>query len=144
MQNKTLVSVILGGLAGVGLLILYFLVMAFGTRSWEYTFSELWRLRFWIGALVVGFSIQMGLFVYLKKCGQQENSLTGSAAGSTTTSSLAMIACCAHHLVDVLPLIGFSVVATILSKYQEWFLALAIVFNLVGIAWMTRYLRRKK
>ncbi len=144
MKRKILISILFGILAGAALLALYFLVMAFGASSWEYTFSEIWRLRYWIGALVLGFGIQIGLYIYLKQCDQQDNSLTGSAAGSTSASSLAMVACCAHHLVDILPLIGFSVAATFLSKYQEWFLALAIVFNLAGIAWMTRYLRRIK
>ena len=54
--------------------------------------------------------------------------------GSISTGS--MIACCLHHVVDVLPILGLSAIAFFLSQYQSLFLALGVVANLIGITFM--------
>jgi len=129
-----------GFLGALGLLGFYLLVMGLGSGSLDFAVSELVRLRYWVSALVLGFGIQVGLFGYLKnsrKAGGQEK---GMMAGSSSASAVAMVACCAHHLTDILPLIGLSLAATFLARYQEWFLAAGIVSNLAGIGLMVRNL----
>lgn len=133
-----------GFLAGVALLAVYFLVMGFASRSWDYTIGQLVSLRYWIGALVLGFSIQVGLFSYLKNCHQGSKVEQGAVVVGTGTSSLSMLACCAHHLTDVLPLLGLSAASLVLAKYQTWFLSLGILSNLVGIFLMGRQVWRMK
>lgn len=127
-----------GFLAGVALLAVYFLVMGLASGSWDYTVVQLISLRYWIGALVLGFAIQVGLFSYLKNCHQGKRLEKGSVVVGTGTSSLAMLACCAHHLTDILPFLGLSVVSLVFAKYQMWFLALGIASNLIGISLMAR------
>lgn len=121
---------------------LYFLVMGLGSGSWSYTLNELIKLRYWIIALVAGFSAQVGLFVYAKDCNKNVSGKT-TAAGATT-SSIAMLACCAHHVTDILPIIGLSILSTLLAKYQQWFLAAAVLSNIVGIIIMIGEIRRIK
>ncbi len=135
-------AVIWGILGGLGLLGVYFLVMGLGSGSWSYTVSELWRLKFWVGALVIGFGTQIGLYSYLRSRIKLSGLYQGSAAASTATSTTAMIACCAHHLSDLLPIIGLSVLATTLVKYQVWFLGVGVIFNLIGIALMIKQIRK--
>ena len=55
-----------------------------------------------------------------------------------------MLACCAHHLVDVLPIIGLSGAAIFLDAYKTPLLWLGIAMNLVGIAYLVRKLRRQQ
>ncbi|MDP3758416.1 MAG: hypothetical protein Q8Q86_01745 [Candidatus Daviesbacteria bacterium] len=135
-------AILHGFLAGVALLSVYFLVMGFASGSWDYTVRQLVSLRYWITALILGFSIQVGLFSYLKNCHKETKLEQGAVAAGTGTSSLAMLACCAHHLTDILPLLGLSAVSLVLARYQIWFLSLGILSNLVGIFLMGRQVWR--
>lgn len=129
-----------GLLGSFGLLGFYLLVMGLGSGSLDFAVSELVRLKYWASALILGFGIQVGLYGYLKGFRNVGGREKGMMAGSSTTSAVAMVACCAHHLTDVLPLIGLSLAATFLSRYQEWFFAAGIVSNLAGIGLMVRNL----
>lgn len=131
-----------GFLASLALLALYFVIMRWGSGSWDYTIRELFRLRFWVAPLIIGFGIQVGLYSYLRNCGQSTKLEGGTATTSVTTSSVAMLACCAHHLTDILPFLGLAAAATFLATYQEWFLGLGILSNLVGILVMIKQIRR--
>jgi hypothetical protein len=53
-----------------------------------------------------------------------------------------MVACCAHHLTDVLPLIGLAGAAVFLTAYQSIFLLLGLLSNVVGIVYLLGVLRR--
>lgn len=63
---------------------------------------------------------------------------------SGATSGTAMIACCAHHLADVLPVLGLSGASIVLTQYQKPFLVLGLSINLFGIAYMMYILRKQK
>lgn len=137
-------AVLHGFLAGAALLAVYFLIMGLASGSWEYTVRQLVDLRYWIGALVLGFSIQVGLFSYLKNCHKETKLEQGTVVAGTSTSSVAMLACCAHHLTDVLPFLGLSAASLVLAKYQVWFLGLGVISNLIGILLMVRQAKRMK
>jgi len=49
-----------------------------------------------------------------------------------------MLACCAHHLTDVLPILGLSGAAVFLNAYKTPLLWLGIVMNLAGIVYLLR------
>ena len=57
-----------------------------------------------------------------------------SAGG--TTSTIAMVACCAHHVTDVLPILGLTAAATFLAQYRIAFMLVGLGTTLVGIAVM--------
>ncbi|MDP3954954.1 MAG: hypothetical protein Q8Q15_01145 [bacterium] len=133
-----------GFLAGAGLIGVYLLVMIWGTGSTGEALDQLLRLKYWVSALVLGFSLQVGLYSYLRQCAKSLKLEGGVAATSATTSTVAMIACCAHHLTDLLPIFGLTVLATVLSRYQEWFLSLGILSNLFGILYMSYQIRKAK
>ena len=48
--------------------------------------------------------------------------LTGVMGTSGGTSVTAMVACCLHHVTDVLPVLGLSAAATFLTRYQRPFM----------------------
>jgi len=89
--------------------------------------------------LLAGFGIQVGLFSYLRrfarlaKSGQLSGVPVVTSAGISTGS---MIACCLHHVVDVLPILGLSAVAIFVSQFQSFLLAVGVVSNLTGISYM--------
>lgn len=136
-MNNSLRAIIIGFLASQALLIFYFLLMLLGRNSFSAALEQLQTLRLWIIPLITTFGIEVGLFSYLK--GKQEISAKSTAV-SGATSGVAMVACCAHHITDILPLVGLSVFATFLTAYQPWFLALGIVSNGVAITLLLKRL----
>lgn len=67
---------------------------------------------------------------------------TRGVAASGGTSTLSMVACCAHHLTDVLPLVGLAGAAVVLAQYQGLFLLLGVLSNLVGLVYMLGLLHK--
>jgi hypothetical protein len=55
-----------------------------------------------------------------------------------------MVACCAHHVTDVLPILGLTAVATFLAGYQTLFMLVGLGNTLVGIAVMLAILVRAR
>src|SRR3990170_3385663 len=101
-----------------------------------------WEDRLFVIPILIGFGIQAGLFARLK-LGPPAHV---AAAGATTAagggmSTAAMVACCAHHVGDVLPILGLSAAAAFLAQWKVPFLAVGLFTNLIGIAIMLRALR---
>jgi hypothetical protein len=130
----------LGGAAG--LVLFYVILLTLLSGSWRHPIDELLDLKYWIGVLVLGFGVQTGLFYHIRKAMRLKGRGIKAAAAGTGTSTAAMVACCAHHLTDVLPVIGLAGVALFLSEYKAAFLALGIVSNAVGIVIMLRIIRK--
>ena len=63
---------------------------------------------------------------------------------SITTSTTAMVACCLHHVTDVLPILGLSAAATYLTRYQRPFMLLGLGMNILGILVMLIILYRER
>ena len=55
-----------------------------------------------------------------------------------------MLACCSHHLADILPIVGISGAALFLNAYKTPLLSLGISMNLVGIVYLLRKLRQQR
>lgn len=134
---------ILGGILGsFGLLTFYFLILRLTGMSWDvalWQFKSFWP---WITALAIGFGVQVGLYLHLRNCHNQRDGKVVAVSGGM--SGTAMVACCAHHLVDVLPILGLSAAAVFLAQYQAWFLALGVVSNILGIGYMLKMLKKVK
>ena len=141
--RQTLVSSILpvgaGMLGSMALMALYL-----GLVSWAQGFAHarelLWDDRYFVSAIAAGFGLQIGLFVYLRRLLslQARGSAVAATATGTGTSSAAMIACCAHHLADALPVLGLSGAAIFLNDYRIPLMALGIGVNAAGVAFMLR------
>ena len=56
---------------------------------------------------------------------------------SGTTSTVAMISCCTHYLVNVLPIIGVSGLAAIIGQYQTEIFWVGLISNALGIAYLS-------
>jgi hypothetical protein len=132
-----------GALAGSLLVGLYAGTLAL-TNSLEHLVEEFLRLWFLMTPLVLGFSLQVGLFAYARRAsraGRAPAHAHGIVA-SGGASTVSMVACCAHHLAEALPLIGLAGAATLLVAYQNLFLLLGILSNLVGLVYVLGLLRR--
>lgn len=139
-RRSVVKSMVFGVLASVALLSLYLATISLA-QDWTHARWQLAEDRLFIIPLVVGFGSQVGLFVYLRALHARAH---GTAmAASTGTSTTAMLACCAHHLVDVLPILGLSGAALFLDAYKAELLWLALAMNAAGIAYLLRLVVRQ-
>ncbi|MEW6295241.1 MAG: hypothetical protein AB1467_03000 [Candidatus Diapherotrites archaeon] len=137
MQEETSKSIIIGLSASVLMLLAYILILTVA-NSFSHAIEEFLLLWPWIIPLVIGFGIQIGLYSFIRSS-LRERRLTAAttevaATGGISTAS--MVACCAHHLTEVLVLFGLSAAALFLLKYQITFIILGIFSNIVGITIM--------
>jgi hypothetical protein len=134
-QLRAARPLVFGALAGMGLIAFYLGTITLA-QGWEHAADQLLEDRWFIGAIVAGFGTQVALFTYLR--GLHAHAGVRGVAASTGTSATAMLACCAHHLADVLPIIGISGAAVLLNVYKTPLLWLGIAMNLAGVIYLLR------
>lgn len=136
--------VIIGIAGSVALLGLYFGILTLA-QSLEHAVDQFTDLWYWIVILSGGFGTQVGMYSYIRYTLQ--NRIKGVSTEVVATGGMSagsMIACCAHHLVDVLPALGITAAAVFLAKYQLPFIVLGIFANLVGIITMLYIIQKKE
>jgi len=57
-------------------------------------------------------------------------------AVSGTTSTAAMVSCCAHYLANILPIVGVTGFLTIVAQYQIELFWVGLAFNAAGILYI--------
>lgn len=134
-------SFTLGLLAAVGLVIFYLGIITLA-QSWPHALQQLSDDIWFVGAITLGFGTQVGLYVYLR--GLHRRVKARGVAASTGTSAVAMLACCAHHMADILPVVGLSGAAIFLNDYKTPFLWLGIIMNLAGIIYLVRKISQQR
>src|SRR5574338_997848 len=138
---------------GAGFLGALFLTgLYFGIVSWaespEHALEFFWQDRWIVIPIILGFGVQVALYVILKKrlfvpvaSVGPSGMLTGAGG---TTSTIAMVACCAHHVTDVLPILGLTAAATFLAQYRTVFMLVGLGTTLVGIGVMLAILSKER
>jgi hypothetical protein len=96
--------------------------------------------RWYVIPIWITFGIQAALYSILRfrlfvpiSSTKHAGTLMGTSGGTSVT---AMIACCIHHVTDVLPVLGLSAAATFRTRYQRPFMLLGMGMNVVGIVVM--------
>lgn len=117
-------------------------------QGWEYASSQFVRDRWYVIPIIAGFGVQAALYTVLRfrlfipvTSTGHAGSMMGASGG---TSATAMVACCIHHVTDVLPILGLSAAASFLTRYQRPFMLIGLVMNLIGIGVMLFVLYRER
>ena len=142
MTRRASLSVALGSLAGIALVGLYLVVVTVAQGA-DHAVALLWDGRLFVTLISVGFGTQIGLFSYVRLL--QRDLARGSVAvtgAATATASLSMLACCVHHVTDVLPIVGLSGFALFLVEFRTPLIFVGLATNAVGIVVMVRQLER--
>lgn len=106
-----------------------------------------WEDKAFVIPIMLGFGTQVGLYTLLKK--RLYIPMRVPAGGATTAagggmSAVAMVACCAHHVADVLPLVGLTAAATFLANWKIPFMIVGLLTNLIGIVVMLRIINKER
>lgn len=136
------------GILGGSLLSLLYLGIVSLAESPTHAIQLFWEDRFIVLPIIAGFGIQVGLYVVLKQglylpiASPGPSGMLTGASGATST--LAMVACCAHHVTDVLPILGLTAAATFLAEYRTLFMFVGLGMTVVGIVVMVFVLLRAR
>lgn len=134
------------GLGGALFLVGLYLGIVTWAQGLGHARGLIWEDRYFVGAIALGFGLQIGLYAHLRLLWRRRRLAAPAAvtAAGTGTSSVAMVACCAHHVADVLPVVGLSGVAIFLNDYRIPFMALGLAVNAAGVAIMLRLLLQER
>lgn len=142
MSNRVALSIALGVFGALALVGLYLGIVTWAQGP-DHALELLWDDRVFVGLISAGFGIQIGLFTYMRLMQRAlaRESVAFTGAG-TATSSITMVACCAHHFADVVPVVGLSGLAVFLVEFRTPLMLVGLATNALGIAVMLRELRR--
>ena len=153
-RSKRILWPLGAGLAGSLFLSGLYLGLVSWAESSQHAVQLFWDERWIIIPIILGFGVQAALYTILKKRLFIPIASTGSSGTMTpatgmlgaggTTSTVAMVACCAHHVTDVLPILGLTAAATFLAEYQTAFMLVGLGTTLIGIVVMLVILFRER
>ncbi len=136
------------GLAGSSLLTLLYFGLVSWAESPQHALDLFWEDRWIVVPIILGFGVQTALYTILKKGlfipvthTGPSGALTGAGGG---TSTAAMVACCAHHITDVLPILGLTAAATFLAEYRIAFMLMGLGTTVFGIVYMFVILMKER
>lgn len=129
-----------GALAAVGMALFYVAVVAGASGSWDHLTDQARQDWVYLLAIVAGFGVQVALLAELHH--RQRLQRDAAVAGGTGAgaSTVGMVACCAHHIADLIPFIGATGAAAFLIDYRIAFMVVGIGVNAVGITIAARKL----
>jgi hypothetical protein len=146
-KNRVVIRSYLWGVSGSALLLAIYFVTLTLSNSLVHAIEEFRALGVWIVLLTAGFGIQTGLFAYVRtslKARASSAQATASMAATGGMSATSMVACCMHHVTDILPILGVSAATLFLVKYQSFFLAIGVASNFIGITVMLRLIQKQE
>lgn len=104
--------------------------------GWAFTVSQFVDFWYYILLLAAGFGLQVALFVRLRDIVHLSKHSKAVVAASGTTSTAAMISCCAHYLANVAPVLGATGLVTFAAQFQVELFWVGLLFNAAGIAYV--------
>ena len=117
-------------------------------QDWNYAVQQFARDRLYVLPIIVAFGIQSALYsilrlgLYAPLSGTRPGGVMMGASGGT--SATAMVACCLHHVTNVLPILGLSAATAFLGRYQRPFMLIGLAMNIGGIMFMLLVLYRAR
>jgi len=132
------------GVLGAAALLGMYLGIISLAQGVEHALEQLATDAVFVGLIASGFGTQIALFAELRRVDRRHRASAAVTAAGTGTSTAAMLACCAHHLVNLLPLVGLSAAAVFLNAYKTPLFLVGIGMNVVGIVVIARQLQRAR
>jgi Cu+-exporting ATPase len=124
---------------GVGafgaLLALYFGILAL-VSGWSFTLEQFAEFWYYVVPLAAGFGLQVALFLKLREVVSRAKEAGAVIAASGTTSTAAMISCCAHYLANAAPVLGATGLVAFAAQFQVELFWVGLAFNAAGIAYV--------
>ncbi|OGZ06767.1 MAG: hypothetical protein A3C93_02420 [Candidatus Lloydbacteria bacterium RIFCSPHIGHO2_02_FULL_54_17] len=130
---------------GAALLLLgaYFAILTM-VSGWSFAQSQFAAYWYFVVSLVVGFGVQVALYQHIKNLVQSGAGMGKVVGVSGTTSGVAMVSCCAHYLVNLVPILGVTGLMAFVAQYQVGLFWVGILSNIAGIGYMANRISKIK
>jgi len=131
---------VFGASAGILVILFNLSIASLAEGSFEKGYQVFLSNGIFVYLIPLAVSVQMGLFRY------HRNIISGNIAGSekmgmagSATSSLTMVACCLHHVSDILPSIGLILAASsFLIQYKDAIIIIGLLANVAGSIYIAK------
>jgi hypothetical protein len=121
------------GVAAAGALTAFYVAVLAASGGWKHLADQA-RVDWWLlGPIIIAFGTQAALAVELRQR-HRANHLAATTGAGTGASAAGMIACCAHHLADLVPLLGAAGLAGFLFDWRIPLMVGGLAVNLAAIA----------
>lgn len=139
METKQKIKILLKGFVATASLLLVYFAIVSAISGFKFALSQFGSYWYFLISLAVGFGIQIGLYSYLKQLVKNSTmAMPGKTVAVTgTTSTLAMISCCAHYLVNIVPILGIAGALSVIAAYQVQIFWIGLLFNIFGIVFIS-------
>jgi len=124
------------GMLASGLLLGAYFGLLTLVSGWSFTLDQFQQFWFYLLLLAGGFGLQVALYTRLRQLLMHQDGSRAVMATTGTTSTAAMISCCAHYLVNVAPVLGTTGLVTFATQYQVEFFWVGLAFNAAGVAYI--------
>lgn len=124
-----------GAFAFGALLAVYFAVLTL-VSGWSFTVGHFTEFWYYLVPLAAGFGVQVALYLRLHKVVSRAQDAGSVLAASGTTSTAAMVSCCAHYLANVAPVLGATGLVAFAAQFQVELFWLGLLFNAAGIGYV--------
>lgn len=131
-----------GALASAAMTLFYVMVVLGASRSTEHLADQVRTDWYLLLPIVAGFGLQVGLFVELRRRRRVHREAMAAGTVGAGASTVGMVACCAHHLADLAPIVGATAAATFLYDYRLPFMLSGVGLNAIAIIVASRRLRK--
>ena len=118
--------------------------MLTSVSGWSFAQSQFTIYWYFIISLAVGFGTQVALYQHVKSLVYGGRGMSKVIGVSGTTSTAAMISCCTHYLVNLVPVLGVTGLVTFAAQYQVTLFWVGTLFNVAGIAYITNRIFKLK
>jgi len=141
IKNRLKNPYIFGATIGMLVVIFNISIASLAEGSLKSGYSAFLSNGLFVYLIPLAVGVQMGLFRHhrnmtaeKKLCGSEKVGITGSV-----TSSLTMLACCLHHVSDLLPTVGFILAtSSFLIQYRDAIISLGLLANVAGSVYIAR------
>lgn len=132
----------LGAAASVVMSAVYLTIVDLA-QGWTQAVVLLGQDKFLGAPITLSFGVQVGLYSYLRAIIRVRLRGIGVMTGASgDTSTVAMVACCAQRVADLLPFLGLSAAAGFLADHKSPFMIIGLTVSLAGIFLISRRIVR--
>ncbi len=107
----------------------------------EIYFSELNRLKYWLFVINLLYLAQYNIIYEVKNAtvlSDDPSTKSMMVTGPTNTTTMAI--CCIHHIAELAPILGLSLISTFVYNIQEELLLVSVIINLIMLYLIIRRL----
>lgn len=136
MDARNIAIAAMWGIVAASLLLAAYFGIVSALSGFAAAKTQFAQYSYYLLSLSIGFGIQFALYRVLAQAIRARAKDRTVLAVSGTTSTAAMISCCAHYLVNVIPLLGAAGAVTLIAQYQTELFWIGIALNFLGIVFI--------